>query len=60
VSNTAHRSRRERSAPGPRGPNPQSMRMWRSIEIMDDAREVAARRKRQLGVEPSTTDEPQP
>ncbi|HEX4114506.1 MAG TPA: hypothetical protein VHY18_01370 [Solirubrobacteraceae bacterium] len=41
-------------------PNPQDMRMRTSREIMDDAREVAAGRKRQLGIEPPTDGELEP
>ncbi|HEY5287051.1 MAG TPA: hypothetical protein VIJ50_08100 [Solirubrobacteraceae bacterium] len=45
--------------PGPPGaPGSQSMRMRTSREIMDDAREVAAGRKRQLGLEPFVEPEP--
>jgi hypothetical protein len=61
------RSRRERDGArpqveqpvgDPRGPGPRGVRRWTSSEIMADAREVAAGRKRQLGIEPSIEDEP--
>ena len=49
-----------RAASHPGAPNPQDMRMRTSREIMDDAREVAAGRKRQLGIEPLTEGELEP
>ena len=41
-------------------PNSQDMRMRTSREIMEDAREVAAGRKRQLGIEPLAEGELEP
>jgi hypothetical protein len=52
-------SKRARVALNPSESNAQNMRMRTSREIMDDAREVAAGRKRQLGVEPAPADESQ-
>jgi hypothetical protein len=46
--------------PGRGGPNSRGTRIRTSREIMDDAREVAAGRKRQLGLEPLTEGELEP
>jgi hypothetical protein len=53
----AHRSRGEQPASDRHGHNPMSARVWSSSEIMDDARELAARYKRQLATEPSAADD---
>ena len=50
----------KRSASGPGAPGSQSMRMRTSREIMDDAREVAAGRKRQLGIESLAEEDLEP
>jgi hypothetical protein len=50
----------KRMAPGPGAPGSQNMRMRTSREIMDDAREVAAGRKRQLGIESFAEGELEP
>jgi hypothetical protein len=50
----------KRAASDPVTPNAQSMRMRTSREIMDDAREVAAGRKRQLGLESLAEQELEP
>jgi hypothetical protein len=47
----------KRTASDSRAPSPQSVRMRTSREIMDDAREVAAGRKRQLGLESFAEEE---
>lgn len=47
----------KRAASNPGTPSTQSMRMRTSREIMDDAREVAAGRKRQLGLESFAEEE---
>ncbi len=49
-----------RTASDPGAPSSQSMRMRTSREIMDDAREVAAGRKRQLGLESLAEEELEP
>ena len=49
-----------RTAPEPGAPSSQGMRMRTSREIMDDAREVAAGRKRQLGLESLAEEELEP
>ena len=50
----------KRTASDPGAPRPQSMRMRTSREVMEDAREVAAGRKRQLGLEPFAEKELEP
>ncbi len=50
----------KRTASNPGASNPQGMRMRTSREIMDDAREVAAGRKRQLGLESLAGEELEP
>ena len=50
----------QQTASEPGAPRAQSMRMRTSREIMDDAREVAAGRKRQLGLEASVEEELEP
>ncbi len=50
----------KRAASNPGTPSSQSMRMRTSHEIMDDAREVAAGRKRQLGLESLAEEELEP
>ena len=50
----------KRTASDPGAPSPQGMRMRTSREIMDDAREVAAGRKRQLGLESFAEEELEP
>jgi hypothetical protein len=50
----------ERMASNPAAPSSQGMRMWTSREIMDDAREVAAGRKRQLGLGSFAEEELEP
>jgi hypothetical protein len=47
-----------RAANGAPANDPRGARMRSSREIMDDVRELAARRKRQLGLEPLGEDEP--
>ena len=59
VSAPAPRAQREDRARGPSQPTPSvPLDLTRSSSIMQDAREVAARRKRQLGFEPPTADKP--
>ncbi len=50
----------KRTAPDPGAPSSQGIRMRTSREIMDDAREVAAGRKRQLGLESLAEEELEP
>ena len=56
----APRSSLARAVSNETTPNSQDMRMRTSREIMEDAREVAAGRKRQLGIEPLTEGELEP
>ncbi len=50
----------KRTASDPGAPGSQSMRMRTSREVMEDAREVAAGRKRQLGIERFAEEELEP